>query len=276
MGPKSSSKNKKNSETMGISPKKEKIIGMLGGVSWLSSVYAYETINAEANKRLGGDNSVPICMWSVEFGDIISNLKTENWKAISKPLVDAAKRLEHAGVDFVYMPCNTFHICAPEIEESINIPFIHISDSIGIEAKKTDISKIALLGTKFTMEMDFYKERLSKKFGLEVIIPKEKDRDLIHNVILNELVRNDFREDSRKEFLRILHDMKEQGAEGGILGCTEIGLLIKQKNIPDFPLLDSDLIHSKRALDIALGAEPEIFLKPRQVAALSPCLSPNR
>lgn len=236
-----------------------KTIGMLGGLAWPSTIYAYQSINEEANKRLGKYETVPMCIWSVEMGQIMPDTFVENWDAVSKPLIDGAKRLERAGADFVYMTCNTLHICANAIEASIAIPFIHAADSVALAAKKAGIKRLALLGTQFTMEKDFYKSRLEDKYGLEVILPEKEDFSLMQRIIFDELVRNDIRPESKREFLRILKEVQDKGAQGAALSCTEIGLLIKQSDMPDLPLLDSDVVHSQRALDISLGAEPELF-----------------
>lgn len=248
-----------------------KVIGMLGGLAWPSSAYAYNTISAAANKRLGGDHTVPISIWSVELGALMPHVQSENWEEVSKTLANGARRLEKSGADFVYMTCNTLHICSKDIEKSIRIPFIHAVDSVGKAVEAAGQARIALLGTKFTMEKDFYKQKLQQDYKLDVIIPELADRNLMHKIIFDELVRNDIREESKNEFLRIMREMKDQGAQGAILACTEIGLIIKQEDMPGFPLYDSDMIHSLRALDISLGAEPEIFSRRK-----APAVNNNR
>ncbi len=251
---------KKCSNQDELPPEQRKVIGMLGGLAWPSSAYAYQSISREANKRLGGDNTVPMCMWSVDLGRLMPDIQAEKWDIVGQALTEGAQRLERAGADFVYMTCNTLHICADVIESGINIPFIHAADSVGKAAQDAGIKRLALLGTRFTMEKEFYRNRLRDRYDLDVVLPRKEDFPVLQNMVFEELVRNDIRPESKREFLRILKEVKDMGAQGAALACTEFGLLVQQSDMLDFPLLDSDVVHSRRALNISLGDEPELFV----------------
>lgn len=239
-----------------------KVIGMIAGVGWPSTVEAYKTINAEANKRLGGDNTVNIALWSINEGAAEKHLMQGNWPGVAQYLIEAAQAVERAGADFIYMPCNTYHRVAAEIAESVSIPFIHMVDSVGKDLQRHGINKVALLGTKFTMNLDFYKGKLDRDYNIDVLVPDEGGQDIIHDIIFTELLKNDIRDESRHKYMQVIERLKERGAQGVVLGCTEIGLLVQQNHMPDLPMFDSTVIHSLRALDVAMGRE-KIDFTPR-------------
>jgi aspartate racemase len=228
-----------------------KIIGMLGGMSWESTLNYYRIINEEVKNRLGGLNSAEICMYSVNFSEIAEFMHKEDWDAIAENLSTAAGKLKSAGADFLTICTNTMHIVSPEIEKNIGIPVLHVADATADEIKKSNIKSVGLLGTKPTMEKDFYKKRLEEKHGIDVLVPSMEDRQLIHDVILNELCLGKINNDSKKEYLRIIQNLIEQGAQGIILGCTEIILLVQQNEI-SVPVFDTTEIHAKAAVEKAL------------------------
>jgi len=229
-----------------------KTIGLIGGMSWESSAEYYKIINKEVKKRLGGFNSAKTIMNSVNFAEIEKLQEEGNWEKASEILVSYAVSLEKAGADCVLLCTNTMHIVADSIENAIKIPFLHIADTTGEVIKKQNIKKIGLLGTKFTMQREFYKGRLISKFGLDVVVPNLDDQEIIHNVIYNELCLGSIKPESKKEYLKIIEKMKNDGAEGVILGCTEIGLLIKKEDL-DIPVFDTTIIHAIEAVDFALN-----------------------
>jgi len=219
-----------------------KTIGLIGGMSWESTVSYYQIINNTVKERFGGFHSAKILLYSVDFSEIEECQTKGEWEKAACILTDAAQKLEKAGVDFIAICTNTMHKVAPQIQERISVPIIHIADATVEELKKNNIRKVALLGTKYTMTQDFYKERI-KRHGIDVIIPDEDDVELVNNVIYEELCLGNINDDSRKEFIRIIELLKKQGAEGIILGCTEIGLLIHQKDSP-LPVFDTTQIHA--------------------------------
>lgn len=227
-----------------------KTIGLIGGMSWESTITYYEILNKEIAAKLGGFHSSKIMMYNVDFAELEENMSTGNWDGNAKILADAAVRLEKAGADFIVIATNTMHKLVPQIEEKINVPILHISDATANAIKRDGHRKIALLGTKFTMTQDFIKDRLAKA-GLEIMIPDEKDIELVNDVIFNELCLGKVLDSSRKEYQRIISYMKDRGAEGVILGCTEIGMLIKEKDSV-LPTYDTTIIHATEAAKLAL------------------------
>lgn len=228
-----------------------KVIGLIGGMSWESTVEYYKIINETVKERLGGLSSAKILLYSLNFAEIEKLQREGKWEEATEVMRDAARRLEGGGADCVLICTNTMHKMASEVEGAVNIPLLHIADATAIEIKKKKIERVALLGTKFTMEEDFYKGRLTKKFVLDVIIPPQEDRNIINQVIYHELCLGKIKEESRKEFLRIIEQLAAAGAEGVILGCTEISLLIKQQDSP-VELFDTTGIHARAAVDFAL------------------------
>ena len=228
-----------------------KTIGLIGGMSWESSIEYYRIINETAKEKLGGLHSAKSLMVSVDFAEIEKLQHEDRWDEAAQTLVKCAQDLERGGADFIVLCTNTMHKVADQIIAGINIPFLHIADATAEKVKTAGIKRIGLLGTRFTMEHDFYKGRLINNFGLEVLTPNEKDREIVHRVIYEELVLGKIVEDSRKEYRRIIHALIEQGAEGIILGCTEIELLVKAQDA-SVPLFPTSYIHAVAAVEKAL------------------------
>ena len=206
-----------------------KTIGIIGGMSWESTVTYYDIINKEVVKQLGGFHSAKILMYSVDFAELEANMKNGYWQGNAVILADAALRLERAGANFIVIATNTMHKLVPEIEKEISVPILHIADTTADAIKRDGIKKVGLLGTKFTMTQDFIKDKLVDA-GLEVVLPDPKDMELVNDVIFNELCLGKVLDSSRDEYKRIIKGMKLKGAEGVILGCTEIGMLIKEED----------------------------------------------
>jgi len=228
-----------------------KTIGLIGGMSWESSVVYYNIINKKVREILGGFHCAKSIMVTVEFAEIQRLQHAEDWKALDEIMVKAAKQLEAAGADFVVLGTNTMHLCSPAIIENISIPFLHIAEATGMKIAEMGLKKVALLGTRFTMEKDFYKTYIFNKFGIEVIIPTEIEREQIHNTIYRELVQGLIKDESRKTFQQIIANLEKRGAEGVILGCTEIPSLIKQTDVK-IPVFDTTAIHAEKAVEWAL------------------------
>ena len=230
-----------------------KTIGLLGGMSWESTALYYQGINQLVKQELGGLHSANIVMVSIDF-QVIEDLQNKNsWEEAGSLLSVAASKVEAAGADFLLICTNTMHVVAPQIEDAISIPLLHIADATAAEIKKEGMSTIGLLGTNFTMEQEFYAGRLREMHGLNVLVPQKEDRDIVHRVIYNELVLGIQMEESREEYLRIMRVLHEQGAQGIIEGCTEIGMLVKQKHTK-IPLFDTTEMHVRKAVDLALSS----------------------
>jgi aspartate racemase len=228
-----------------------KTIGLIGGMSWESSSVYYNLINRKVREVLGGFHCAKSIMVTVEFAEIQRLQHNEDWKSLEAIMIKSAKQLEAAGADFVVLGTNTMHLCSPAIIENISIPFLHIAEATGMKIAGMGLKKVALLGTKFTMEKDFYKTYIFNKFGIEVIIPEEKEREQIHNTIYRELVLGLIKDESRKTFQQIIGNLEKRGAEGVILGCTEIPSLIKQTDVK-IPVFDTTAIHAEKAVEWAL------------------------
>lgn len=229
-----------------------KTIGLLGGMSWKSTVSYYQLINQGVKEKLGGLHSAKIAMFSVDFEPIERLQHSGDWKTTAEILIDAARKIELAGADFIVICTNTMHKVAPDIERSINVPILNIADATALRLKAMGIAKVGLLGTAFTMEQNFYKGRLTQKYGLEVIVPKDKERKNVHDIIYQELCLGQILTESKNKYLAIIDSLKARGAEAVILGCTEIGLLVKQENTST-PLLDTTVIHTQEAVNKALS-----------------------
>ncbi len=229
-----------------------KTIGLIGGMSWESTMSYYRLINEAVKVALGGLHSAKLVLVSVDFAEIEKLQHQGKWDETGEILSEAAKNLEKAGADFILICTNTMHLVAPQIQASVSIPLLHIADATAEEVIKFGISKIGLLGTAFTMEEDFYKGRLEKKYGLEVIVPNQMDRKIIHQIIYDELCLGKIEDVSRKEYLRIIDTLTVQGAECVILGCTEIALLVKPQHTTT-ELFDTTRIHALKAVEKALG-----------------------
>ena len=231
-----------------------KTIGLLGGMSWESTETYYRIINEEVKERLGGLHSAKICLFSVDFDEIEKLQHSGNWSETAKILGNAAQRIEAGGADFLVICTNTMHRVAREIESSIHIPLLHIADATAERIRAEDLRKVGLLGTKFTMEQDFYKGRLIEHHGIEVLVPNQKDRDFIHNVIYDELCLGKINKESRTVYIRIIEHLADQGAQAVILGCTEIALLVQQEHT-SVSLFDTTKIHALKAVEEALMDE---------------------
>jgi aspartate racemase len=242
----------------GKSETRMKTIGIIGGISWQSSLSYYAIINDEVGKKLGGLHSGKILMYSIEFGEFSKQERLAgegNWEPLRKTMVDAAQRLKRGGADFIVIASNTMNSTAELIEQKVKIPVLHIADATGERVKQSGIKTVALLGTRYTMEEKFYRERLEKKYGLKVVIPNKSERDYINSVIFDELCAGKFNKGSRERFAQIIDRLaKEDGAQGAILGCTEIPLLIGQEDV-SIPVFDTARIHSEAAVKEALKQE---------------------
>ncbi len=227
-----------------------KTIGLIGGMSWESTIPYYRIINEGVKEKLGGLHSAKIILYSVEFDEIEKCQSLNQWAKSAEILGDAAKKLESAGADFILICTNTMHKVAPEIQDMISVPIIHIADATADKLQEVNINKVALLGTKYTMTEDFYKERLIKR-GFDVLIPDVDDINKVNDIIFNELCVGEIKEDSQDEFYRIIDALKNKGAEAVILGCTEIGLLVQQEN-SSLPVFDTTVIHANKAVELAL------------------------
>jgi aspartate racemase len=228
-----------------------KTIGLLGGMSWESTELYYRLINQGVKQRLGGLHSAQIAMVSVDFQPIEALMSAGRWDETASRLATAAQQIEAAGADFLLICTNTMHKVAPRIEEAVGIPVLHIADATAVRVKADNIRTIGLLGTRFTMEEDFYRGRLSEKYGLKVVIPPPSDRETVHRVIFDELCRGVVKADSRDAYLKIMDRMRRDGAEAIIEGCTEIVMLVRQEHT-DIPLYDTTAIHAEAAVTRAL------------------------
>ncbi|WP_100065717.1 aspartate/glutamate racemase family protein [Miniphocaeibacter massiliensis] len=227
-----------------------KTIGLIGGMSWESTVEYYSIINNTVKEIKGGLNSAEILLYSVNFKEIEEYQSNNQWDKAEKLLTDIAKNLEYAGADFIVICTNTMHKVADKIQGNIGIPIIHIADSTIEKLKENRIKKVGLLGTKYTIKEDFYKSRIENS-GIDIIVPKEEDIEIINKIIFEELCKGVIKEDSKNKYLEIIEKLVEGGAEGIILGCTEIGLLINQEDT-NIKLYDTTIIHAKKAAELSL------------------------
>jgi aspartate racemase len=228
-----------------------KTIGLIGGLSWESSAEYYRIINQLVREKLGGAHSAKSIMYSVDFAEVEKLQHQEDWAKLTDLMIDAGLRLKNGGADFIVICTNTMHKMADEVESKAGIPVLHIADAAAAEVKKQGLKKVALLGTKFTMEQDFYKGRLNEKHGIKVLIPDSAQREFIHSVIYHELVIGKILDTSRAAFLKTIEHLHSLGAEGIVLGCTEIPLLIKQSHCR-VPIFDTTQIHAAAAVKLAL------------------------
>jgi aspartate racemase len=220
-------------------------------MSWESSQEYYRIINETAREKLGGLHSAQSLMYSFDFAEIEDLQHVGKWDEATRRMVEAAQSLEKGGADFVLICTNTMHKMAQEVQDGITIPLLHITDPTGEAIKAKGITKIGLLGTKFTMEHDFYKGRLTSEFGLEVIVPNDKDRQTVHDIIYDELCLGIVKDGSKKKYQEIIKKLKAKGVQGVILGCTEIMLLIQQDDT-DLPVFNTTRIHAEKAVERAL------------------------
>lgn len=229
-----------------------KTIGLIGGMSWESSTEYYRLINQDMKARLGGHNNARSIMATVCFEEIKALQHAEQWDELGRLMQQAARQVEVGGADFVLLCTNTMHRVAPAIESVLNVPFIHIVDSTAQALRQAGIRRVGLLGTRFTMEQDFYRGRMRELHGIEVVVPEHADRERVHYVIYEELCHGVVRDDARAEYQRIVATLAAQGAEGVILGCTEITLLLGQSDVA-LPVFDTTALHAQAAVTLALG-----------------------
>jgi aspartate racemase len=228
-----------------------KTIGLIGGMSWESTLSYYKAINKGIKDKLGGFHSAKICLYSVDFAEIETLQQQGDWDKMAKILSSAAKSVEAGGADCVLICTNTMHKVAPQLAQSVSLPLLHIADATAEKLVADGIKKVGLLGTKFTMEQDFYKGRLTDKFDLDVIVPTPDQQNIIHDIIYSELCLGKITEPSKQNYLKIIKELHKEGAEAIILGCTEIALLVKQSDTP-IPLYDTADIHADYAVEFAL------------------------
>lgn len=229
-----------------------KAIGLLGGLSWESTASYYRYLNQSVRERLGGLHSAKCILYSFDFAEVVSLQEAGRWEDAAELLSDAARTLESSGCDAILICTNTMHAVAPEVQSAVSVPLLHIIDETAAEVKRHSIRKVGLLGTRYTMEQPFYRDRLTE-LGIEAIVPEDEERGRMHEIIFHELCRGELNPASKAEVLRIIERLRERGAEGIILGCTEIPLLIRQGD-SDLPLFDTTLIHANAAVDFALSA----------------------
>ena len=229
-----------------------KTIGLIGGMSWESTQSYYQLLNQGAKNKLGGLHSAKIVLVSLDFAEIAVLQQQQDWPQMAEILIKAAKQVEAAGADYLLICTNTMHKLAKQVQDAVAIPLLHIADAVGENLIQHNFKKVALLGTQFTMEQDFYKQRLADKFAIEVLIPDAQGRETVHRVIYDELCKGIISPESKAEYLTIIDNLTQQGAEAIILGCTEIALLVQQADT-SIPLLDSTALHCAMALENSLN-----------------------
>ena len=229
-----------------------KTIGLIGGLSWESSIEYYRIINQETQRRLGGLHSAKCLMHSFDFAEIEALQGAGDWKTATKRMIAAARSLEGAGADCIVICSNTMHRMADDVAAAVDLPLIHIADATAEFILADGLQSVGLLGTRYTMEQDFYKGRMADRFGLDVRIPDAEGRDIVHRIIYEELVRGVIKSDSRAGYQAVIENLRENGAQAVILGCTEIGLLIKPEHCP-IPSYDTTYLHALAAVEWALG-----------------------
>ncbi|MDD1782843.1 aspartate/glutamate racemase family protein [Enterovibrio sp. ZSDZ35] len=227
-----------------------KSIGVIGGMSWESTIVYYRLLNQYTKRQLGGHHSAKILMSSVNFAEIEAFQRSGDWDSSARILADEAKKLEAAGADFIVIATNTMHKVANQVQEAISIPLLHIADATALALKENNIQHVGLLGTRFTMSQPFYKERL-EQHGITVSVPPEWHQDVVHEIIYQELCQGEIKAHSRQQYLAVIDELQQNGAQAVILGCTEIGLLVQQ-NHTDVPLYDTTDLHAFAAVKFAL------------------------
>ena len=229
-----------------------KTIGLLGGMSWESSIEYYRIINETVKDRLGGLHSAQCLMYSVDFAEVERLQHADEWDALTLLMIEGMQRLARGGADCLVICTNTMHRMAPEIQAAIDLPLLHIADATADAIKAQGLHTVGLLGTRFTMEGDFYRGKLTQDHGLQVLIPDETERETVHRIIYSELVQGQIRAESRLAFQNVIAGLQAKGAQGVILGCTEIPLLIRQSDV-SIPIFDTTRIHAEAAVDWALS-----------------------
>jgi len=232
-----------------------KTIGLIGGMSWESSAVYYNLINLKVREILGGFHSCKSVMLTVDFAEIEELQHKDKWKELDEMMVSAAVHLEKAGADIIVLCTNTMHLCSPAIIDNISIPFLHIAEATGMEIAGENLKKVGLLGTRFTMEKDFYRKYILQEFGIEVITPLPDEINEVHRIIYKELVHGEIKSDSREIYRKIIENLEDRGAEGVILGCTEIPLLISESDVK-IPTFDTTKIHAEKAVEWAVRSLP--------------------
>lgn len=229
-----------------------KTIGLIGGMSWESSREYYRIINETVREKLGDPHSCKTILYSVDFAEIESLQHRGEWRKLTDRMIAIAKNLEQAGAELLVICTNTMHAMAGDIQKNITVPIVHIVDTVAEEIIKRNLHTVGLLGTRFTMEHDFYKGRLKEIHGIDVLVPETPERDVIHTIIYKELIAGIVNDDSREKFKVIIANLQKGGAEGVILGCTEIPLLIRAEDC-DIPVFDTTMLHARKAVELALG-----------------------
>jgi aspartate racemase len=230
----------------------KKTIGLIGGISWKSSIEYYRIINEEIRARLGGHHSADCLLYSFDFADIAYLQMQDAWDEAADRMIEAARRLEHGGAKCIVICANTMHKVADAVQNAVDLPLIHIADPTAKAIRAQRLNIVGLLGTTFTMRHDFYKGRLAQKYELNVIVPEEDDMQMVNRVIYDELTKGIIRDKSREAYVKVIDRLAEQGAQGVILGCTEISLLIGQKD-SRLPVFDTAHLHAVAAVDFALA-----------------------
>ena len=231
-----------------------KTIGMIGGMSWESTVSYYKALNRGVKEALGESHSAKIWLYSLDFEEIKTLQHQGEWQKAAKILSDAAQKIETAGADFLMICANTMHKVAEEVQAEISIPLLHIADVTADALVADGVTKVGLLGTQFTMGESFYKDRVSEKYGIEVIVPEKSQQEIVHNIIYAELIMGEIKDDSRQRYLEVIEQLHAQGAQAVILGCTEIALLVQQHHTK-VPLYDTTDIHAAHAVMLALSSQ---------------------
>lgn len=229
-----------------------KSIGLIGGLSWESSIEYYRIINQETQSRLGGLHSARCLMYSFDFDEIETLQAAGDWNAATQRMIEAASSLQRGGADGIVICSNTMHRMAEDVCAAVDLPLLHIADATANVIRAAGLRTVGLLGTRFTMEQDFYRGRLVNRFGLDVIIPSAEGREIVHRIIYEELVRGIINDSARAQYQSLIDDLRADGAEAIILGCTEIGLLIQSQHSP-VPLFDTTMLHALAAVNWALG-----------------------
>ncbi len=228
-------------------------LGLIGGMSWESTLEYYRLINLAVREKLGSPHSCKSLIYSVDFAEISDLQHKGEWERLTVQMLEIARVLEKSGAELIIICTNTMHIMAEDVEKGIEVPLLHIADATAGEIKEMGLEKVGLLGTRFTMEKDFYAHRLKEKHGIKTIIPPEEDRKIIHEIIYNELIAGKILAQSRNEYIRIINGLKDRGAQGVVMGCTEIPLLIGSED-SSLPLFDTTGIHARKAVEMALSS----------------------
>ena len=227
-----------------------KTVGLIGGMSWESTITYYQLLNEGVKDSLGGLHSAKILLYSVDFYEIEALMSRGEWDQAADLLGGVAQRLEAAGADMILICTNTLHKVAPQVQSRIRVPLVHIAEAAAEELLSKGISRIGLLGTKYTMTQTFYREKLTER-GIDVLIPKEEEIDLVNRVIFDELCLGVVKEDSKAAYLKVMANLQARGAQGILLGCTELGLIVSQEDV-SLSLFDTTVIHAKKAVELAL------------------------